>query len=432
MSDERWIVLGLAHPRTSWFRELATWSTAAAVPVDFIKCMSADEARARLTGGRSYSALLVGSDASGLDRDLIDSTTSAGAAVIVVGSTQSRDWADLGVSGLLPPAFTRADLMAVLAEHAAPINRVREAAPEPSSADARPASKGHLVTVTGPGGSGTSTVAMALAQALGSHPSTHATVVLADLARNGEQAMLHDAREVVPGVQELVDAHRVGRLSSDETRAMTFDAVGRGYHLLLGLRRPRDWTAIRPRAFEATLDGLQRSYRHVIADVDADIEGQSETGSLDIEDRNLFARTIIPRADVVVVTGMAGVKGLHSLTRTLRNLVGFGIPVERFLPVIVQAPRSPHRRSEIRATLDALLTGDGLSDLASPAYVPDRRDLEAALRDGVRLPDMLGATIRDRVDKLIERSGERSDPPTPEPLAIVAGSLGSWPAEEAG
>lgn len=432
MTDDRWVVLGLAHPRASWFSELAKWSTAATVPVDFIKCVSADEARARLAGGRAYSALLVGSDAIGLDRDLVDATVTAGAAVIVVDPTPGRDWLDLGVNGLLPAAFDRSDLMAVLAEHAPPISRVRATAPDTAPVDTIPGWKGRLIAVTGPGGSGTSTVAMALAQALGSEPSNQAMVVLADLARNGEQAMLHDARDVVPGVQELVDAHRVARLSSDETRAMTFDAVGRGYHLLLGLRRSRDWTAIRARAFEAALDGLQRSYRHVIADVDADVEGESETGSLDVEDRNLIARTTITRADLVLVTGTVGLKGMHSLTRTMRDLAAFGVPTERLVPVITRAPRSPRRRTESGSALTTLLEqSDELLDTAPPVFVPERRDLETALHDGVRLPRALGLPLRDRVDELLDRAGTRPEA-TPEPVAIVPGTLGTWTGEEAG
>lgn len=431
MTDDRWVVLGLAHPRAGWFSELARWSTAATVPVDFIKCVSADEARARLAGGRAYSALLVGSDAIGLDRDLVDATRTAGAAVIVVDPSPSRDWAELGVNGLLPASFERDDLMAALTEHAPPISRVRSTASDTAATDPSPSWRGRMVAVTGPGGSGTSTVAMALAQTIGSDASNAGMVVLADLARNGELAMLHDARDVVPGLQELVDAHRVGRLSIDETRAMTFDAVGRGYHLLLGLRRPRDWTAIRARAFEAALDGLLRSYRHVVVDVDADVEGETETGSLDVEDRNLIARTTLSRADAVVVTGLCGVKGLHSLTRSIRDLVAFGVPPERIVPAVTRAPRSPRRRAEIGDAFRDLAENGSDPALPSPLFIPERRDLEVAFHDGVRLPRVLGTSVRDRVDELLASITLRNSV-VPAPLAVVPGSLGAWTDEEAG
>lgn len=430
MNEDRWVVLGLAHPRVGWFSELARWSTAATVPVDFVKCVSPDEVRARLSSGRAYSALLVGSDVIGLDRDLIDATRTAGAAAIAVGPERGRDWADLGVSRILPVAFDPADLMAALAEHAQPIGRVDTASPKQQPVEALASPRGRLIAVAGPGGSGTSVHAMALAQTFGSDGDS--SVLLADLARSGEQAMLHDAREVVPGIHELVDAHRRGRLSVDETRAMTFDAIGRGYHLLLGLRRPRDWTAIKARSFESALDSLRRSYRTVVADIDADIEGEAETGSFDVEDRNLIARNTIARADVVVITGVVGLKGLHSNLRVVRDFRRFGVASERIVPVLTRAPRALRHRAEISRALDALAgSDDDLADLPAPVFVPERRDLERALRDGVRLPRAMGMPVRHRVDRVLALVGHRASD-EPRPVAVVPGTVGSWTDEEVG
>ena len=36
MSAPRYRVLGLAHPRSAWFRELSRWSTNAALPVGIV------------------------------------------------------------------------------------------------------------------------------------------------------------------------------------------------------------------------------------------------------------------------------------------------------------------------------------------------------------------------------------------------------------
>lgn len=426
MSDDRWVVLGLAHPRAGWFSELARWSTAAAIPVDFVKCVSPDEVRARLAGGRAYSALLIGGDVAGLDRDLVDATRTTGAAVIVVDPPANREWGKIGVNGLLPGSFERGDLMAVLTEHALPINRVT---PMLSDDDSEPTFdwRGHLIAVTGSGGTGASTVAMATAQALAGDASNAGMVVLADLARNGEQAMLHDARDVVPGVQELAEAHRAGRLGSDEVRSMVFDAAGRGYHLLLGLRRRRDWTAIRPRAFEASLDGLRRSYRFVIADVDNDLEGETETGSIDVEDRNLIARTTIAQADLVIVVATASTKGIHALCRDLRSMRAFGVPTDRLVPVVNRAPRNPRRRAEIGLALDALLDrSDGLDGLRGPVYLPERRDLDDTIRDAVRLPSALTQPLHRLATSTIDALGSRRSMVDDEPVAVTPGSLGAW------
>lgn len=430
MTDDRWVVLGLAHPRANWFSELARWSTAAAVPVDFVKCVSVDEVRARLSTGRPYSALLIGGDVAGLGPDLVEAASTTGAAVIVVGSMTGRDWTAIGADALLPGPFERADLMATLAEHAPPISPVTPTIPDIDPTSPLPNERGRLIAVTGAGGSGTSTVAMALAQTLGSDFEQRSAVLLADLALDADLAMLHDAREVVPGLQELVEAHRMGRLDRDEVRALTFDAVGRGYQLLLGLRRHRDWTAIRPRAFTATLDGLSTGWRWVVADVDPDIEGEAETGSADIEDRNMIARTVQQRADCTLVTGTPGVKGLQSLTRTIRDLLTFGVSGDRLIPVVTRAPRSPRRRADITATVHALIEdATDLRDLPRPIFSPERTDLDAALHDGSRLPQALGAGAAARVRALTAELDERSIDKLA-PVPVIPGRLGTWTDEE--
>src|SRR3546814_14990202 len=102
--------------------------------------------------------------------------------------------------------------------------------------------------------------------------------------------MLHAARDVVPGVAELVEAHRSGSPGPHEVRDLTWEVGERGYRLLLGLRRHRDWTAIRPRAFDAALDGLRRGCRTVVAAIDDDLAGVAASGSLALDDRSEAGR----------------------------------------------------------------------------------------------------------------------------------------------
>jgi len=431
VNHQRWVVLGLAHPRADWFSELARWATSAAAPIEFVKCMSAQEARVRLSSGRAHSAMLVGDRASGLDRDLVDSARSAGTAVIVVDPAHHRDWSDLGVSGVLHTPFDRSELVSALQQHATPVTTTEaRVADSPTPLGTW---RGQLVAVTGPGGAGSSTTAMALAQTLARRAGNAGMVLLADLALNAELAMLHDARDVVPGVQEMVDAHRGGRMTVERTRSLVFDTGDRGYHLLLGLRRHRDWTALRRKSFEATLDTLLRSYRLVIADITADFEGESETGSLDVADRNLMSRAVMERADAVVVVGTHGLKGIHSLARTIRDLLANHVEPERLVTVINRSPRHPSGRADDSLALANLVRpADGAEVLSGPVFTPDRRDLEAALRDAVRLPKSMGMTVSSEVERRLEDQPSRADLPIGlEPERVAPGSIGSW-TEEAG
>jgi len=89
MSD-RYVVLGLARVRSTWFREVSRWATAAAVPIDFVKCMSVDEVRAHLSSGRAFSALVLDAGLPGVDRDLVGLAHDLGSAVILVEETLRR------------------------------------------------------------------------------------------------------------------------------------------------------------------------------------------------------------------------------------------------------------------------------------------------------------------------------------------------------
>src|SRR5690606_24352356 len=109
----------------------------------------------------------------------------------------------------------------------------------------------------------------------------------------------------------------------------------------------RDWTGLRQRSFEAALDGLRRGFRTVVADVDADLEGERATGSLDVEERNLMARTTVAAADLVLAVGAPDMKGVHSLLRVARHLLDHGVPPERLLPLFNRSPKGPRARAEL-------------------------------------------------------------------------------------
>ena len=432
MSTHRYAVLGLAGVRATWFREVGRWSTAAAIPVDFVKCVSTEELRARLSGGRAFSALLLDAGTTGLDRDLIDLALETGAAVFVVADGRTtRDWIALGATAVLPEDFHRDELMDELERHGRPLDHHELAAsPQPDT----PATSwsGGMVAVTGGAGAGTSVLAMALAQGLATDPRYTDLTLLADLALDADLAMLHDARDVIPGLQELVDAHRAGTPSLADVRSMVFDTEARGYHLLLGLRRHRDWTFLRQRSVIATLDSLVRSYRMVVADIDADLEGEDETGSIDVEERNVLARSAAQRADLVVVVGRSTMKGLHDLLRVTNDLVGFGVEAERILPVLNMAGRAGRSRAELTAALAELLQPISTA-IPTAIHVPERRRLEDALRDNVALPQAMTQPITAAVVGALERLGTRSRvDPEPEPVAIAPGSLGHFFDDEAG
>lgn len=435
MATERFVVLGLAQVRSAWFRDVARWATSQSLPVEFVKAMSIEEIRVRLRSGRGFSAVIVDDSLSGIDRDLVDAALEAGCAVLLVDSGRaSRLAQDVGASGTLPLGFGRGDLLQALTAVAAPVPRTSDPTPISPEASRHVTSgyRGRLVAVTGARGAGRSTVAIALAQGFARDARHSGLVCLADLALDADQALLHDAGDVVPGVLELVEAHRTGMPSVDAVRSLTWWVEARGYHLLLGLRRHRDWTSIRPRALAAALDGLRRGFRLTVADVDPDLDGEAATGSLDVEERNALARSTASAADLVLVVGQPGMVGLHGMLRATRAVLEHGVPAERVVPVLNRAPRSPRARAEhTRAFGELLASAVGAAGVPSPIHLSERRHLEHLLQDGARLPDGWLDPICSPVRALLAATADAEPMETcPEPVLVAPGVLGSWTEQE--
>jgi MinD-like ATPase involved in chromosome partitioning or flagellar assembly len=429
VSGERYVLLGLAPARADWFAALAQWATSATIAAEFIKCVSADEVRVRLSSGRRHSALLIDSGSPSLERDVVDAARAAQTPVVVVRNTRSSTAAvapaDLGVVAELPATFSRDELLDVLTAQCQPIARGDELPANLAEAET-PLWLGQLLSVCGPGGTGASTAAMALTQGLASDVRHSRRVVLADLALRADQAMLHDAAELGPGAQELVEAHRLGRPDPDEVWRTTFDVPRRGYRLLLGLRQPEAWSVLRPRAIDASIVGLRRAFQVVVADVTGDFEGEAEGGSADVEERNHLARSAVRHSSVVVVVGAPGMKGVHSMARLIRSLTRLGVSPTRIVPVINRSPRNPRARAELARALAALLAGSGSAPaLAGPIHLPERK-LEDVLRDGSPLPAALQDPLLHAVQAVAERQAD-SAPGQGGPTLIKPGSLGSWP-----
>jgi MinD-like ATPase involved in chromosome partitioning or flagellar assembly len=423
MASQRYVLLGLGRPRSPWFSDVARWATSATIAAEFVKCVTPEEVRARLASGRRHSALLVDAGLPGFDRDLVAVAAAASTPTIAIGPAATSTWspADLGVAGVLPARFSAADLLGALEAHARMLSRADDLPPALAE-PAAPLWKGRLFAVTGPGGTGASVTAIALAQTLAGDPRYHRRVLLADLARRADQAMLHDAGDLGPGLQEMVDSHRLSRPDRSSIESGTFAVPARGYRLLLGLRQPEAWSVVRPRSFDAALAGLRSTFDVMVADITGDFEGEPEGGSIDVEERNYMARATAAAADVVVVVGTPGMKGIHSLAQTIRALVTTGVAPQRVLPAISRAPRNPRGRAEAASSLAALAGPAGLT--AGPIPIPERK-VEDALRDGAPLPPAVGEPVAAAVHATLDRLMDAA-PPATAPQAVAPGSLGRW------
>ncbi len=403
MTSRRYVILGLAHPRSAWFRSVAQWCNGGALPAEFVKCLGPTEVRQRLDDGRTFSTLLVDGGLSGVDRDLFTAAGLAGCAVIVVGDPRiDREWTALGATAVLEPDFSRASLLDALATHTRLVDRSITASHINNDVDTV-LPTGKVVAVVGSGGTGTSTVAIAIAQGI-AQGNTSSKTLLADFRLNAEQAMLHDATDLTGGLQSLVDAVRSSDLRAERISEFSLRVPQRGYDLLTGIRRARFWASIRPVAFTAAFAGLMRAYDTVVCDVDPDLETEESGGSQDIEERSTMSRTALKEAHAVVVVGHPSMKGLHSMNRLLIDLGDAGVPTDRLLCVFNHAPKAPRARAGYVAALAELITWrEGQQPSFTPVHLPTR-DIDEILRAGDPLPTSLTTTMARALAPLLSGS----------------------------
>ena len=265
---------------------------------------------------------------------------------------------------------------------------------------------------------------MAIAQGAALDPGHGGSVALVDACLDSSLAILHDIGDVVPGLPELVDAHRVGSLDPDAVRNLLWVCSAQGYDLLAGVRRHRDWTSLRPKATEAAVRSLRQTYALVVADAESDLEGERQTGSLDIEDRNHLARHLASSADLVVTTGRTSINGFSRMIRTITDLLDHGVDPGRILPVVIGTSRLPHQQAEIRRALHDLLESISPNSLTpSPLLVPSSRELAAIRHDGSPLPRKFVAPLAARVRASLA-SVPAHRPDDSEPVRIPLERLG--------
>ncbi|MEX0868596.1 MAG: hypothetical protein WD011_02895 [Nitriliruptoraceae bacterium] len=423
---ETQVVLGVAAPRAPWFSRVGAWSSSGIVPVEFVRCLTIDEVFARAAHGQAAAAVLVDGRVPGIGAEQVSQLTSeVGPCIVVDDVDKASRWRAAGAADVLPPTFTRDDLVGSL-------NRIKPTAADESASTDRqgpttsPAlsqqpdgdgQHGTLVAVTGSGGAGASTLAIALAQGLSgvgrevrrTPALAPRTVLLADFCREADQAMLHNLTVRTPALVEVCEQCRLGGLTEAEIRELTFAVPSRGYRLLAGLRQGTHWAMLDTASIASVLKVARSAVDVVVADVDRDLDGVRETGSLDIEERNGVARTAMAGADLILVAGTASLQGLHAFVRVVDQLLRFGVPLERIRGAIHGAPRSAAGRASVTRALRALVVDVRVgraNGLSRPLLLPRWRP-ESALRDGRPLPRPVPARVARNVHDALMMLGPR-------------------------
>lgn len=379
------LLAALAHPRSNWPTAIARWSTSGALGLDLLTCLSATELTAALASGRDIDAVLLDGASVQVDRDLVGSIARHGSVPVgVEAASVVTDWEALGVTGVLGADFDAAELTSLLGricdQRAVGSRRLIRASLDQ---DETPAT---TISVCGPGGAGTSVVAMALAQGMAQDAGS---VVLLDGAVRGHLAMYHDVGDVIPGLGDLVARSRRSTIDPAELNDLDF-ATRRGYRLILGATSVRESHSLPQAATAEALDVIRRYAEVLVVDHDGDLV----SGPL--------STSLIDRASVWVVAIDAGIKGVHDGARFTAEALDAGVPAERVLLVCNRTRRSDPSRATLRSQLRALLGAE--HNPVQVVFLPRVR-LEGVHRDAVPFPRSLVDPVATAVRQVLADQG---------------------------
>ncbi len=279
---------------------------------------------------------------------------------------------------------------------------------------------------------------MAIAQTLAQLPRARArhrcgcvdAVALVDRARAGPPRRCTTTWATCPGLPELVDAHRHDELDPDEVRRCCSASGSVATTCCSECADPETRSDAALHRSPPAIDALRRSYDVVVIEHDPDLDGEDETGSIDVEELHGLARRATALADLVVAVGRPGMWGLHRHVRLLEELDDAGLDPRRVQPVVNHAPPTPGQRALHTRTLARLdrarrarLRGDRCS---SPTIdsVADR------LRSAEPLPQRWSRPLARSLPALLAELADLDLPGRPHRAAgarLVPGELGTDP-----
>ncbi len=427
MPTRRYVLLGLTAGGT-WpdvaERLVATRGTGD----EFLVCDGRVDLLTRLGTGRPFSAALVDHRTVGLDREFVRRADAAGCPVILLGGPDDPvRTSSLGLAAHLPEPVTERDLADAISVHAVAIGRVDDLRLA-GDGDATRSDRwtGRLIAVTGPGGTGASSVAGSLASGLAADVRLRGEVLLIDACLEADQAHLHGLQETTVDLQGATQAHRGGDPAGRALDGLLVSPAGHHHRLLPGIRRRRDWPTIGGPTLAATLRNLRDHHLATVVDVDPDVDLGPTHQPVGPATPGEPARIVLSLADLVLVVGRSAPSGSddRATRRVLENLLEAGVPENRIVQLSLRPATGAERRVPFsglaRRLLHILLRREPTGTTDSPQLLDDDRVL--TIRTPIDDP-VTAEALAVRVLSLLDRLPAR--PVTGDDVSVAAGSLGT-------
>ena len=178
---------------------------------------------------------------------------------------------------------------------------------------------GLAIGVMGVGGSGATTLAMALAQSFAGENR----VTLVDLVVEGSQRMYHDIDVMQPGITEAIAGRRVMKVGEDYFERFKIPILERGYLLMLSISHQSQLEALRRSDIGEAIGRLKRTSDITIFDLDSNF---TASDLRDSSDTSLSAPTeeALGEVDALILVVNEDFRSLHRGANLGRRLVEEG------------------------------------------------------------------------------------------------------------
>ena len=399
-------VIAMARGSQQWVRDLNRWANGSVVEMSLSVILSLEELAEALAAPAEPALVVLDAE----NTEAIAATRAlANAKVRIMGvATLPLPREPEGLDALVSFPFSPETIAAQLAavpRPAEPAGGGAVAHTWTSSAVAPgPGPRGLVTGVLGARGAGSSTVAMAAAQAL----ATRSSVAVVDLGAEASLAMYHDIDPTGPSLVELARAAARGPLAAKQVHGCCLPALSRGYLLLAGAKRLDDVTLLSSAAITEVVRAMAANFDHVVIDLDSATIGSSASASA--------ADAALALCDRVALVADASLHGVHGGLRILERLLDSGLAPERIALCMNRAPRATFTR---RPTALKEITDFAAEEVGTrhpghkpPAIfsLPEQRGVEGAHEEVGRIPAVIGQELASWLDTANDRPPRTAGP----------------------
>jgi hypothetical protein len=171
--------------------------------------------------------------------------------------------------------------------------------------------------------------------------------------------------------------------------------------LVSGMRSAASWLTLTEEVADVAISRLCDIFGASVVTSEASLDGRRESGSLDIEERNVLPRLLARCADVLVVATRANPIAIQRWRETMSTVTALRSDQQPVVSVVIDAPKNPATRASIQSAL-VNSTDRPVTVTFDDVGLSKWRRNDVGMVDGssiTKLGGVLDAVLRDLVER---------------------------------